>query len=181
MVVRRILAFFMGAFLVLCGVYCTMLPVEAYQSLAWIAGFVAIFDSVMQLYTWDHLKNINFWNKWDIIGSVISLVIGVALVCSYGVRQAFSDTMIYVFAGWLIVCGILRVVASVQLREFHIEFKTELLGKKWWVILISGLLLFAMGVLMCVFPIQSQEVIGILIGCGVIMTGLNVALYSILF
>ncbi len=181
MVVRRILAFLVGAFLVMCGIDCTMMPQSAYISLSWVVGFAIIIDSMMQLYTWDHLKNLNFWNKWDIVGSIVSLIVGIALVCSFGLREQFSLIMIYVFGGWLVICGILRVVSSLRLREFHVEFKTELLGKKWWLILIIGILLIAMGVLMCCFPIQTEEIIGILVGIGIITTGLHVALYSIIF
>jgi len=181
MVVRRILAFLVGAFIVMCGVYCTKMPQQAYISLSWVAGFVIIIDSMMQLYTWDHLKNINFWNKWDIIGSIISLIIGIALICSFGVREKFSEIMIYVFGGWLVICGLLRIVSSLKLRDFHIEFKTELLGKKWWLILIAGIVLIAMGIVMCFYPLQAENVIGILVGIGIITTGLHVALYSILF
>lgn len=181
MVVRRILAFLVGLFIVMCGIYCTQMPQSSYIALSWVAGFVIIIDSMFQLYTWDHLKNRNFWNKWDLIGSLISLAIGIALVCSFGIRETFSMVMIYVFGGWMAVCGILRIIASIKLRSFHREFKTELLGKKWWVILTAGILLIAFGVLICVFPVQTESVIGILVGCGIILTGIHVALYSILF
>ena len=181
MVVRRILAVLMGAFIVMCGIDCTMVPQQGYLALSWIAGFVIIIDSMFQLYTWDHLKDLNFWNKWDIIGSIFSLAIGIALVASFGMREAFSRVMIYVFGGWMVICGILRIVSSLRLREFHQEFKTELLGKKWWIILIIGILLVAIGIIMCVFPVQTESVIGVLVGIGIIMTGLHVASYSILF
>ena len=181
MVVRRIIAFLLGLFIVMCGIYCTMMPQDTYVSLSWVAGFVIVLDSVMQLYTWDHLKNLNFWNKWEILGSLISLAFGIALICSYGLRQTFSEMMIYVFGAWMIVNGILRIVASLKLREWHIEFRTELLGKKWWLILIAGLLLIAVGILMCLYPIIAAQTIGIFVGIGIIVTGLNVASYSVLF
>ena len=188
MIVRRIIAFFLGIFVVVCGAYCIVMPESAYLALSWVLGFVVIIDSFIQLYTWDHLRMLNFWNKWEIIGALFSLIIGIVLICSFGVRETFArfigEILYYTFATWLVLSGIVRTVTSFKLREFHLEFATEKLGTKWWLITIIGILMILVGMFLFLFPVFGDlqiGTIGKLIGVGIIVAGLNTSLYSILY
>lgn len=53
----------------------------------------------------------------------------------------------YAAALWLIVIGILRLIRSSKLHQFHKTFNTKVVAKRWWVVMSHQYISFAFNVL----------------------------------
>lgn len=58
----------------------------------------------------------------------------------------FSAESPYMAAIWLIVIGILRLIRSSRLHQFHKTFDTKIIARRWWVVMLNGILLIVLGI-----------------------------------
>ena len=74
---------------------------------------------------------------------------------------------------WVIVIGILRLVRSFKLRRFHKALNTQIIARHWWVVMINGILLIAVGIIGLMNPAMTAVAIGTLMGWHVVIAEIN--------
>ena len=79
----------------------------------------------------------------------------------------------YAAALWLIVIGILRLIRSSKLHQFHKTFETKVIAKRWWVVMLNGILLIVLGVLSMMNPSITAFAIGTMMGLNILFSGIN--------
>ena len=74
-----------------------------------------------------------------------------------------AGALLLVFAVWLLVAGILRIMFAIQVRK---EIKGE------WIIALSGALAIILGVLLLIAPLAGMVVMAIWIGAFAFVYGI---------
>ena len=167
----RIITIALGVLMIVTGVYCLLTPAMTYLSLGYMVGFNMVLDAIGGIATWSERKNKGMADGWTLAGSIASLVFGVVLLCSAAMQLAVDMIIVYIAAAWLIVIGVIRIIRAGQLRKIHKELQTEILGKRWWIILLTGILLVVCGVLSFANPSGLMVAIGINFGINIIAAG----------
>ncbi len=82
-------------------------------------------------------------------------------------------TIVYIAAVWMIVLGIIRIMLSHQLHRIRRELDAQILGRKWWLVMILGILMIAAGIFSLFNPAGLIIAIGINFGINIIIAGAN--------
>lgn len=161
------------------GLYCSLYPDVAALGLGWFVGASMVINALGDLFVWGSLKKAGAANGWMLAGALLSLIAGACVLGSTGVQFALDVFMAYIVAAWIILTGILRIVAAFGLRNFHWEFNTKELGANWWVLLILGVLLLIVGIFALVNPFVTIVAMGVLIGLSIVVAGINLLVFSV--
>ena len=90
-------------------------------------------------------------------------------------------TLVIIFLGLIlvvtqiipVVSGIIRIIRGVQLRKLQKALQTQAIGSRWWLVLLTGILLVAFGVLSFSDPSGLMVAIGINFGINIIVSGVG--------
>ncbi len=178
MSLSRIVTFILGIFIIMTGMFCLMNPAITYMTLGYIIGINMIVDAIGCIVIWNEKKKQGESDGWMLAGAILSFLFGIALISSNAMQIAVDMMIVYVAAVWLILTGIISVVLSNRLRTFHNAPGSEDIGKRWWIPLITGVLLIICGVLGFVSPAGLIVAIGIQMGLTIIVVGVNMIAVS---
>ncbi len=173
----QVLSVILGVLLIMAGASCFVLPEMTFLMLGYIIGIVMLVEGVERMIIWFQRDRGTDQSGWTLFSAIFSLVMGVILICNDILQLTMDVFIVYMCIGWLIFLGILRIVHAFQVRKMRKEAQahdqhTEL-GRDWWVALILGILLVACGVIGFFVPAVVAGTIGILIGIGIIICGIN--------
>ena len=169
----KILAVILGILMIASGVYCLCTPGLTFLAVGWIIGVNMIADAVGNIFTWKGRKELGMADGWTLAGAMISLIFGVVLLGSSAMQLSVDLFVAYMAALWLVVVGILRLIRSMKLRQFHKALDTQIIAKRWWVVTINGILLIVVGVIGLMNPTVTMMAIGAMMGLHVVMAGIN--------
>ncbi len=110
---------------------------------------------------------------WELAGAIASLVFGIILIGSTAMQLIVDMTIVYLAAIWLIVVGVIRIMVALRIHKVRKALDAEILGRRWWLILIAGILLIVCGVLSLFNPTGLIVAIGINFGLNIIIAGAN--------
>lgn len=170
----NVIAIILGIIVVIGGIYCLMTPGITYLSLAWLLGLVMVVDGIANIVTWFQLRKDGYSNGWALAAAVVSVVLGVVVLCSFAVQMAVDLFIAYMLAAWLIVSGIARILFGWRMRTLHKKMDTQIIGKNWWAAFVLGILLVIVGVLSLVNPTALMLATGMMIGLAIIIAGVSV-------
>lgn len=174
---NRILTLILGILMIGAGIYCVLTPELTVVSLSYVIGVTMIIDAIANIILWTDLKNAGYADGWSLAGAIISLICGIVLVGSLVMQLAVTNFMLYLAAAWLLALGIVRIVIAFKLKKAGEQYRSRFLAKRWWLVLIAGILLVLCGIFSFINPTALMIVIGINIGLAIILAG--VALVSI--
>ena len=169
----------LGAVMICMGVYCLFTPAMTYLSLGYLVGFNMALDAVGNIVTWFDRKSKGTADGWTLAGAIASLAFGVAMLGSAVMQLAVDMMIVYIAAAWLVIIGAIRIVHASKLRKIHKEFNTHILGKRWWVIMLTGVLLVLCGALSFANPTGLMVAIGINFGLNIITVGASLIVTAI--
>lgn len=167
----RVITIILGIAMICMGVYCLFTPAMTYLSVGYIVGFNMVLDAIGGIVTWSDRRDKGAADGWTLTGAIISLIFGVILLGSTAMQLVVDMMIVYIAAAWLVVLGVMRIVRGVKLHKVHKEFDTNLLGKRWWLILLMGILLAVCGILSFLNPAGLMIAIGINFGINIIVAG----------
>ena len=167
----KVITIILGAVMIVTGVYCLFTPAMTCLSLGYIVGFNMVLDSIGGIATWSDRKKKGTADGWTLAGAIASLVFGIVLLGSTAMQLVVDMMIVYIAAAWLVVTGIIRIIRASKLRKIHKEFQTHRLGKRWWIILLTGILLVVCGALSFANPSGLMVAIGINFGINIIAAG----------
>jgi len=148
-----------GIVLLIIGACCILLPLFASVLIEWVISGTLIASGILFGVAGIHSR------KW---GSAIMLVMEALLFLSAGVYVLFNPLkaasfMMLVLAGFFLVGGFFRIMASMQMRH-------AVRGWSW--MLISGIASVVLGGLIWgMWPINSDALFGTLFGINVLFAG----------
>ena len=177
MMTRKALSVIFGVLMIMAGVYCFFTPVETSAVIPFVLGIVMIGDGIGRIATWFDIRDIVCQSAWVLVSAVVSLIFGLMLVLSPVLQMSVGVFVILLTGWWILALGIIRIVHAFHLLKTKRESEGfgfgEIIGANWWIALILGILLTIFGLIVIFNPMLGLGVIGVLVGCSVITSGIN--------
>ncbi len=129
-----------GLSAILFGLVALVLPQATLMALVYVFGAFAIADGLLTLYFSIATHKVD--GNWGMLAAsgIVEIVLGVlAFIWPQITAQAF----VLLVAAWAIITGIFGVVAAAELRKVI---------EDGWLLILSGILSVAFGVLLIVYP-----------------------------
>lgn len=174
----KILSMILGALVIFGGVQCMLDPAQTFAALGWIIGSVMIIEGVGSIFTWGTRKMLGFADGWTLAGACMSVIIGAAVVGSEYLQLAIDEFLAYLVALWLIAGGFARIFAAFTLHGAKRDGLA--VGQHWFLLLLVGLLVTAMGFVCLFHPLIAMAGVGVLMAAGIISSGCSLILTSLL-
>lgn len=179
----RIFSGIFGILVTVGGIFCLTQPAGTFLSIAWIMGVVMVADGIVNLVLWsDQRKNGNA-NGWAMSLAVLSLILGVLLLVSWGCQFIFSLFIVLFLALWFVLQGIIRIIVACKAKgiadEVDAAMGGNLLGLSRGWLLFYGILSLIVGIISFLSPITLAVFIGIIIGIAIIFIGLNLITFAV--
>ncbi|OQA46062.1 MAG: acid-resistance membrane protein [Chloroflexi bacterium ADurb.Bin325] len=148
-----------GVIALLYGVLALVWPGLTLEVLVLFFGAYALVDGVFEIIAaFTHRGGHERW--WALLlEGLISIAAGIIILLWPGLAVLM---LIYVIAFWAIATGVLEIVAAIRLRK-------EIQGE--WLLALSGIASFILGVLILIFPAAGALTITWLIGVYAILFG----------
>jgi uncharacterized membrane protein HdeD (DUF308 family) len=143
---------------VIFGVLALTRPVATATALVWTLGLFAIAEGVISLVALFD-RNLAVSRGWLVFYALVSLAFGLLAVSR---PVTVAGLLLFFVAAWLIVGGIYRIAFAVRVRR---EIKGE------WLIIVSGLLAIALGVMFALNPLVGLAVTTLWIGVLALVYG----------
>ena len=166
-----ILAYILGVLLIALGIWCMVTPIETYGVIAWLIGLAMIVDGVANIANWVQLRKMDMGNAWILVGAIFSVVVGLIIFFSLGLRLAVDLFIAVMIAIWLIAIGVMRIAAGIRLRNIHVKGGEPEIGKRWWLAVLFGVLVVLVGILSLLDPIVIALSVGLIIGACIVSAG----------
>ncbi|MCR5097112.1 MAG: DUF308 domain-containing protein [Erysipelotrichaceae bacterium] len=175
MITNRIITFILGIIMIICGVFCLFNPEMTYMTIGLVAGINMVIDAIGAIMLWIEIKRVyRQANIWALIAAIASAAFGVFLITNSQAQFVVDMTIIYMIAIWQIIIGVVGIVLSLKIRAERKELQTEYLGRNWWLILLTGVLLIACGIYGMINPAALINAAGVFLGLSIIVAGANI-------
>ena len=164
----RVLTIFMGALLVVAGVFCVANAGISFISVAFLVGIVLMMVGIVEYFSYKSSKSNEEAKHWLLIEGITTFILGVVVLTN---RLAADIAVPVVFGMWIMISGIRGLVIIV--RDIEIKEEHKKTTDFYWVLIIS-ILCFILG--LYTFYNQSLLNISVLMMIGAIFTiqGANV-------
>ncbi len=164
----RILSVILGILLIVTGIYCFFNLGVAFVSLALFLGIIMMVYGISQIIAYFASKKNGGSSGWVCFEGILTLAIG-AIVAFYPLTEFFLAIW---FAAWLIVSGILRIVASIQTKR-------NFPGTPWGFMMFLGVLTVIAGIYGMVNPLVIGMAMAMLFGIFFILQGINSIVFGL--
>ncbi len=166
---HKIIQLIIGITLACAGVYCILSPGVTIAALAWIIGLFMIIQAISRIGIWQERRALGFGENYELICAILSLLFGVALIASNFFQALVSTIVIYIFASWIAMLGIFRLLVASNLRR--LEADTSVRINNYNMQMILGVLLLLIAVLIFIRPAIVTAMLGIFIGICLLLFG----------
>ena len=142
------------------GFWAMTYPVEALMSLAFVLGLGFILAGINHLVPCFSLRGDPLYPRWMLFQGALDLLIGVVMLT----RLGLTAFMIPVAAAcWFCFTGFIRVFTSFRLRALGF--------RRWWRMLLNGLILVLCASLMLASPLLGGVSVAMLMGSIFVVSG----------
>ncbi len=163
----KVLYVILGILIIASGLYCLFMPGLTYLTIGYLVGLSMVIDSIGRFVNWGQLKNNGQGDPWILVSAILSLVMGIIVLCSAGLQLGIDVFLVYYIAVWLAIKGIVIIV-----RAFKIHHGTLVIeGASWGTYMLLGWLTLLFGVLCMFNPLLLASTIGMFMGLGIIVVG----------
>lgn len=155
-----------GLVAIIFGVVALTKPDQTLQALVLVFGAFALIDGILAIFA--GISSAPFFNQWWAV--LLEGLAGVAIgLVTFFLPNITAIALVYFIAAWALITGIFQIVAAIQLRR-------EITGE--WMMVISGLLSIAFGVLMFVFPLVGAVSVIWVIGTYAVVFGISEIIFA---
>lgn len=179
MTARRIIAGIVGVLLILGGAYCMMTPGLTYMSLGFFVGFSMLADGIARTVNWFAIRDTHRTSGWVLASGIISLIFGLMILGSAGLQLSVDIFLAYAAAFWIVILGGMRIAHAIMFRNGARRYGVEIISGKWWIGLITGILLLLVGIVSVINPSALIFTIGFMIGFVILVSGINMLSFAI--
>ena len=169
----KIATIVLGVLLGVLGIYCMITPVETYSVIGWVIGFSMLVEGIGSAITWNERRKYGLADGWTLVGAIASIVLGVFLLGSYVAQLAVDYFIAYVIAAWLIIAGVTRVIAGVNVHSMQRANGADAFGSNWGIMVVFGVLVILFGVLCVINPTALMAGVGFMLGMSILIVGLG--------
>ena len=173
----RVVGVILGIMLITCGMWCMLTPFSTFETLSWLIGAVMMAEGIGAIMNYAERRSMGLADGWTLASGVASLVLGIFICCSFVLRVGVGIAVAILVAIWLIVVGMARIVAALDLRKVHDAGSA--IGRNWVLVMVTGVVTLAFGIICVIHPLLAMESVGITMGLGITSCGLSVLLGSI--
>ena len=167
----KVLSIILGILIFIGGIYCLFAPIATYSAISWLIGLVMVVEGLGSALTWSERRRYGFADGWTLAGAIVSIILGVFLLCSYAFQFAVDFLIAYLIAIWLVFGGVARIAAAIRIRNFQNEMGPGSIPSSWAGLLVLGILIVILGVL-CIFnPLAVMVSVGFLLGLAIAFVG----------
>ncbi len=161
----KVLSIILGVLLIMGGFFLMLTPGATFASMSWVVGFLLLLSGVNSVIDFFMSRKSGKKSGWGLIGGILLGLLGIAVLIS-PYNGLFTDVvLIFAFDFWLIIGGILRIIASVQLKKAG--------NASWGWVLAFAILSVVAGLYALFHIVASALAIGILVGVVVLISGFN--------
>ncbi len=182
MTARKTLYVTLGILMILAGITCFFTPVETSSVIPFIFGIAMVIDGIGRIIAWFGIREYAPQSGWVLASSVVSLIFGLMLTTSPVLQMSVGVFVVLLTGWWILALGVIRIVHAFHLLKIKRESSgfifREMIGSNWWIALILGLLLSVLGVIVILNPLLGLGVVGVAVGCGMIIAGINLIFLS---
>lgn len=168
---QKIIKLVIGATLACAGIYCIISPEVTVAAFAWIIGLFMVIHALSRIGVWRERKALGFAENYELIGAILSLVFGAALIASNFFQTFVSTVIIYILASWIAMTGIFRLLIASNLRR--LEADTSVFINNYNAQMIGGVVLILIAVLIFIRPMIITNMLGIFIGACLLLFGVQ--------
>lgn len=150
----------MDVCLIIVGLLILFSPIKAINVLCKIFGVVLIVLGAVKLVGYFTKDIFQLAFQFDFALGIISAILGIVLIF----RTSYMVEILSVCVGiFILLDGTLKLQTAVDARKFGIE--------KWWLILITAILVSVVGIILMVVPFAAQTVTAWIIGINLVLDG----------
>lgn len=150
----------MDVCLIVVGLLILFSPIKAINVLCKIFGVVLIVLGAVKLVGYFTKDIFQLAFQFDFALGIISAILGIVLIF----RTSYMVEILSVCVGiFILLDGTLKLQTAVDARRFGIE--------KWWLILITAILVSVVGIILMVVPFAAQTVTAWIIGINLVLDG----------
>ena len=163
----RTLTILSGILMLVGGVFCFMNPGQTFMTMAFPIGAIMMINGVIHAIAYLNgrgLHNKGDNNGWILIDALITLVLGILILCNQLVIDAAVPL---VFGMWMLTSGFLRLEAASRIDRARKETNFR-------VTFATGLMTVIIGIFGLVNPLMSFVSIIVLVGIFLVMQGINI-------
>lgn len=147
-----------GVVAILFGLYLLMWPGAAAIGLTWAYGVVALVEGFLSLFALFD-KSVSISRGWLVLYALASILFGVLAIAQ---PLQMAGVMLFLLAAWLIVAGVFRIVFAIRVRK---------IVSNEWMLVLSGALAIALGLLFAAYPLAGVLTLVIWIGAAALVYG----------
>lgn len=177
--ITRIVGIVCGVLAILVGLYCVFTPISTYGVVGWIIAVAMVADGVSKILLWNDYRKMGVSDVWALVGGIISVVLGLALVGSQAAQVVVDVLIAYMVAGWVLAAGCVRIARSFTMRNVSKVYGTKMLGTNWDLMLAVGILMVILGLFCLANPLLVMVAIGWQIGFALVMGGVGLITASV--
>lgn len=161
----KILSIVLGVLMIFGGFTMMITPGITFLSVGWLIGFVFILSGINAIVDYLMHRKEGHITQWDLIAGILSAAMGILILSSPYVMILAKGAIIYFFNFWMIISGVLRIIAAVQMRKE---------GSRHWIwVMILAVLSVALGIYALFNILVMAVAIGWMMGFFVMMSGIN--------
>ncbi len=148
-----------GVFAILFGIMALIWPGLTLTTLILLFGVYVLVDGVFAVI--NGIRSYGERERWwaELLEGIIGIVVGIV---TFVWLDLTALTLLTIIAVWAVITGIMEIIAAIQLRK-------AITGE--WMMVLSGLLSIAFGVLLFLFPGEGALGLTWLIGIYAIVFG----------
>ena len=162
------LMFTFSVLAIVLGVLCIVFAETLAIAIPYIIGALVIIDGIYTLVKYFKRKEINLPNNFGLAQGLISLVLGILIICS---TEFFATAFGIIIAIALLVFALFQLNVCVNLKKMSENFFVEL---------VEAIILIIFAILLLIFSNSAIKIIVTLIGVGMLVVGLYIGVKSYL-
>lgn len=158
----RICSFIIGLLMVAMGIQVFVTPVASLIGLALFMSAAVFIYGIYEIYLY---FSKNETSGWILASGILSCLLGLWLLFSQGTTGALVVALPFIFAFWILIAGINRIIGSFALKDIGVP--------RWGWILTVGILGVLFGFSLLFSPVVSALTLSIALGCVFIWQGVS--------
>ena len=162
----RIVSIIVGIILVIGGISCFASPAATFFSIGFLVGILLLISGINQITSF--FPRSSGSSVWELIGGILTVVVSVLLIISVPAQIITDVALIYIFAAWILISGIIRIFTTAKFKPPY-----------WGLGVAVGILSIILGVYSFLHPIITAFALGILIGLWVVTYGFSIIMLGI--
>lgn len=144
------------------GIFCILNPEITMTSLGILLGVMLIISGIFDLIVYFKIHGEVIDGGWILVEGIFTLLSAILLLSNQYLTNLLIPTL---FAIWILLTGVCRVVNAFDFKHFGLSH--------WWILMVIGLLLMAIGMFSIFKPIIASMTVSVILGILLISNGVE--------